>query len=507
MTLGRFYSIAGCQYKSFQQYVVPYAKSGNAPPPRQLGRPSLIHRKDIAEALEDAVIEKPDSSLAELSKAVSEKVHVKLSVPSVYRGITDQGFMLKAPKSVPALTPIQRKIRDQYSFEMLTIYEGKRLCEIYVYISSDEVRICKGSDRKLHVWKRRGQRSEGIYQPKEKFDQSTMFWAAIGPNFRTPLIPIQGNMGGAQYIETIKASGLIEECNRLFGEFQWVLVQDGAKCHWSVEVVKWLITRCRISWGWPPNSPDLQPVELAWALLKRLLNAEGELTMARTRVLAVELWQRIPADVLNRLVASFVPRLELCAQLAGHTIVPYLNGHLHNLLERCDEFKQHEFPLWTMEEDEQLRELHGKYGNKWTKIAREMSWWSKKQIGPYDEEEPTIYDRNDIFHRVHLLRGRECGPPGPSHIIAWCPRRGMALAEIHGENKLLYTTVPGRQRDLFQELMARAGDEDLGVPPVIHAERESEIWQLFLQLEGGAGAAVEFHEPVWVPWNEESDDE
>ena len=61
----------------------------------------------------------------------------------------------------------------------------------------------------------------------------------------------------------------------MFGERQWILQQDGATSHTS-KITQVFLQENRVNLiskeDWPPNSPNLNPIEDIWGVMVQELN-------------------------------------------------------------------------------------------------------------------------------------------------------------------------------------------------------------------------------------------
>jgi len=200
---------------------------------------------------------------------------------------------------------------------------------------SDECSIQLGKGRKLEwVFVPGG---KGQYQQRLAPDlvqqrrcgkqKSKMFWAAFGHGIRTQLVPMEGDplapKGGvtARVYQTVLDRYLLP----ILG-FGSIFMQDNAPIHTAHIIRDWFLTRGIDVMEWPPYSPDLNPIENLWALLKAemyILHPElvGAPNTAETLDLlircAIDTWERLGEDLLNRLIDTMVHRVEAVIKAEG----------------------------------------------------------------------------------------------------------------------------------------------------------------------------------------------
>lgn len=85
-------------------------------------------------------------------------------------------------------------------------------------------------------------------------------------------------------------------------------MQDGAPCHTSKHVKEWL-NNCAIEYftDWPGNSPDLNPIENLWSIMKKKVQCMDTSSVPKLKAALVQVWQEFPLEQLQSLADS-VPR-------------------------------------------------------------------------------------------------------------------------------------------------------------------------------------------------------
>ena len=165
----------------------------------------------------------------------------------------------------------------------------------------------------------------------------------------------------------MKKSKFIDNLNEKLGPFEWLYMQDGARCHTSAMAMEWLEDKVDVITDWPANSPDLNPIELLWAILKRVVAAESPNSVEELKNLLLKTWNNIKISLINKLCESFSDRLLLCLEMNGTSISRFL-GMARDLKEAILETKV--YRPWTQEEDELLYKLICEVGHQWVRISK-----------------------------------------------------------------------------------------------------------------------------------------
>ena len=133
-----------------------------------------------------------------------------------------------------------------------------------------------------------------------------MVWAASGVG---RLVFIDKIMDAVAY-RRILAENLQQSAEQLGFTGNFYFVQDNDPKH-TARIVKELFAQrphIRV-FPWPPQSPDLNPIEHLWDFLDHNINQHRISSISGLKQAIMEEWQKISSEVTQKLVASMPRRI------------------------------------------------------------------------------------------------------------------------------------------------------------------------------------------------------
>jgi DDE superfamily endonuclease len=191
---------------------------------------------------------------------------------------------------------------------------------------SDETKINRiGSDGRVYVWKRKGEPlSDRTTLPTVKHGggNNLMVWGCFGWNGVGVLTEVQGIMDKHQYVEILEG-GVLESFENLeMEEGKRYFQQDNDPKHASKLVQQWFEDQDIEVIGWPAQSPDINPIEHLWHILKMALKEYPEPPKGAHELwdrVVVE-WSKIPVETCQKLIESMPRRIAAVIKAkGGHT--------------------------------------------------------------------------------------------------------------------------------------------------------------------------------------------
>ena len=269
---------------------------------------------------ESITIESKRLSCLRLSKLIARKYGIEMSKETVrqLRRIVGMRFL----RPIPECPLTQRHKDNRVVFAVDWLENRVNLLRRSPIIFTDESKVCleEGTRR---LWRIPGQCLEGEYVSITQHPVQVMVWGAVGVGYKSRLFFFKETCNKETYIQLLEENRIFEELNDLFGEFQYVFQQDNAPPHVARGTMEWLHSRAHILENWPAHSPDLNPIEVMWALMKQKIDVSGITTAAQLFQRAEEAWNDISQEAVDNICSSFEARLRVVVHLKWHTV----NGH------------------------------------------------------------------------------------------------------------------------------------------------------------------------------------
>ena len=282
------------------------------------GRPRTLTSRDI-HVLSRIVTSGKAHTAAEAARELSATTNVSISATTARRALKEAGMVAIVRKKKPLLTSRHRRLRLLFARKYMHYTVEDWLNVIW----SDETKINMfGSDGRVWAWKwaNRSDTTEREVIPTVKFGGGhLMLWGCISRKGVGGFCRIDGNMDSSLYCEILQ--GELKDTITMHDlDPETVIFQhDNDPKHKSKAATICLEEmRLRVL-EWPPQSPDLNPIEHLWQHLKAQLNKYAtppsgyEELWARVQ----SVWLSTPPEVVQNLIESMPRRIAAVLKSKG----------------------------------------------------------------------------------------------------------------------------------------------------------------------------------------------
>ena len=155
-----------------------------------------------------------------------------------------------------------------------------------------------------------------IYRTSHKYPPQTGVWAYIDREGKGNLTFYEGSLNQYSY-QKILDEFLYPTANGKYGLKRWSLVHDGATCHTANSTKQAILAQARRIIDWPAASPDLNPIENVWALLKRAVNRKNPSSKQELKNIIQDEWNKLDNSIVQGLARSMPARLNKLLETKG----------------------------------------------------------------------------------------------------------------------------------------------------------------------------------------------
>lgn len=240
---------------------------------------------------------------------------IDVSRSTVHRRIKERGFLSVVPQPKPRLTAVMRKRRLEWArrYQHWSVENWRQVC-----FSDESLFECRNAGGR-RVWHQPG--TPKPTRPTVKFPTKVMVWSMISTKGTGPLHIVEGIMNAEKYTSVLRDC-MILQVREWFANEEWVFMQDGAPCHTANVVKNYLESEGITVLDWPGNSPDMNPIENLWGILKQRLYGQTIKTKNELIREIINAWHRDASIVptCERLIDSMPQRIAaLIEAKGGHT--------------------------------------------------------------------------------------------------------------------------------------------------------------------------------------------
>ena len=261
---------------------------------------------------------------------------------------------------------------------------------------TNKVRLCKKSQRKI----KQGNITAIKKLEKEipKHSQGIMVAGGVCSNGIGKLKFIVGTMDTSAYKQTLDY--YIEDLINLAGEKKLILQQDNAPCHVSKGALKKLENIDYLR-NWPPNSPDLSPIETVWSIVQSKLEEKVIKDIEDLKKNLLFVWNRIPNQYCKKICEKFLFDIKIVAKTGYRVYKRTNNRKVKFVLSKAPKYSDNieqivyneislekikQKQIKTMEKKNKLRE----------KIIKKLK---KKALKEYVKQQCRVFDEK-LFKEV-----------------------------------------------------------------------------------------------------------
>lgn len=248
----------------------------------------------------------PRISVRSLANEFQASQGLNISRESVRRTIKSMGFSKKTPIRGPGITPQNEKTRVDWAKKHRNIHWHK-------IIFTDECSIWLNQG-KIQMWTKGERPILNIPRHTPKVH----IWGGISARGATPVKIFKQNFNSEHYCDVLNEV-LFQTAEILYPD-GWKLQEDNSSIHKSKISCAFKETHRIRSIDWPPNSPDLNPIENLWGVLKQRIMVNSPKTIDEVETMIYSQWETFDPDFLTKFTKSMKKRCDLVIASGGKKI-------------------------------------------------------------------------------------------------------------------------------------------------------------------------------------------
>jgi transposase len=249
-------------------------------------------------------------------KDIRREMQLPVSAHTVSRRLDEIGLLGRVQETEHALTEYDLQRRLAFANQYLHWTEDQWA---HVFFS-DETHFYLGHHGRTYVRRPVGAAHDPKYMRQERqLRGKVSLWGCICAEGLGHAELYAGSLDSTRHRDILRHS-LIKSLRQFYPSGPWSFQQDNVRFHTTPETVTFLHEKGVTLLEWPPWSPDLNPIENLWHVLKARVYARFPQSMEELEQFIREEWEATELKFIARICRGMPRRLQLLLENEGHKI-------------------------------------------------------------------------------------------------------------------------------------------------------------------------------------------
>lgn len=249
-------------------------------------------------------------------KDIKRELRLPISAHTISRRLDEVGLFGRVQETEHDLDEFDLQRRLAFANQYLHWTEDQWA---HVFFS-DETNFYLGHHGRSYVRRPVGMSHDPKYLRQEKqLHGKVSLWGCICAEGLGHAELYAGSLDSTRHRDILRHS-LIPSFRQFYPAGPWFFQQDNVRFHTTPETVTYLHENGITLIEWPPWSPDLNPIENLWNVLKARVYARFPQTMEEMEQMIREEWEATDLTFISHICRSMPRRLQLLLDNQGHKI-------------------------------------------------------------------------------------------------------------------------------------------------------------------------------------------